>query len=187
MKPANFFIALIFATAIQAQPTQRGMWLGIEGGVATPIGHELVASGSSVYVQAEYNSSVNGLAIPINLGVTFGLQQFSKNDSTLGILRQIPYGLYINTNIFRWFSTKLEFKPGIFVGTYAGDFSVGQYRSETLLGLGMPLQIVYHVSDDFSVSGTFRPARVFGFPYYLTDPNDIVGFTLGINYFIPLQ
>ena len=187
MKPATFTIIMFFAIALQAQSVPQGVWIGVEGGTAMPVGHQVMDAGNVLYLHCEYVSFGDGRSIPINVGIELGFQEFRQNRSIPGSFHQIPYGLYVNTNIFKWFSSKLEIKPGIFVGTYAGNFSAEQLRNEMLFGVAAPLRIDYLVSDEFSVSGTFRSARVFGFPYYSTDPDDFVEFTLGINYFIPLR
>lgn len=179
---------LCIGVTLEAQAPTTGIWLGLDGGISSPVGHDIYKSGESVYLDLEYSNIIQAGNFPINLGVELGYQRFRENRSSFGELVQIPYGIFINSNLTATVVPKLEVKPGIFVGTFSGKFSAGNFKDEMLFGLSVPLRVNYQFADNLKAGITFRPVRVFGFPdYSYSLYNDFVDVTIGLKYFFPIQ
>jgi len=181
-------LILVLSVNLNAQSDQSGLWIGVEGGTSSPVGHEIVQSGESLYLSFEYANIIQMGEFPINLGLEMGYQRFGRNSSSLGALDQYPYGIFINSNLTQSVWPKLAVKPGIFVGTFNGDFRRGEHRSEMLFGVSVPVKVDYQLSNKFKIGLACRAFRVFGFPDYSdTLYNDYVDLGLGLSYFIPIR
>lgn len=181
-------VMMVFSVALNAQSNRSGLWIGAEGGFSYPVGHDIVQSGESLYLSFEYANIIQMGDFPVNLGLELGYQRFEKNSASLGALDQYPYGIFINSNLTQSVWPKLAVKPGIFVGTFNGDFRRGEHRNEMLFGVSIPVKIDYQLSNKFRIGLAFRAFRVFGFPDYSdTLYNDFVDFGIGLNYFIPIR
>lgn len=159
----------------------RGVWVGLHGGAAIPVGRLMsgyLSNGYSSFISFDFPQTF------FNIGIESGIQRFYKKNGS-GSVDIIPINAFLNLNLLSLKTQLHARQSNLKIGLGGGAFiNKSEKKLKYLLGIYVPIMYQYQFTKRWRIDLEARGYEVFGDITSDTGTDDYLDIHLSFQYFI---